>query len=187
MHPAASPLLTHPRPRPPVRRPFSPAQPRLGGGRSPGTACKYGGAAARGRGRGCSALRARVPRDSRGDPREWSGSGKPGPEARRPAGGPEEGTPGVGSGARARGRGRRSTGIGPGPVLRDAGWVPGASSGERSGRWGGGTTGSGYGGGGEGRAARAETCRCRGPRPRGGRRRASSPFPGAELFLPEQG
>lgn len=137
MHPAASPLPTHPRPRPPVRRPFSPAQPRLGGGRSPGTACKYGGAAARGRGRGCSALRARVPRDSRGDPREWSGSGKPGPEARRPAGGPEEGTPGVGSGARARGRGRRSTGIGPGPVLRDAGWVPGASSGERSGGVGG--------------------------------------------------
>lgn len=59
-------------------------------------------------------------------------------------------------------------------------------AGSGAGGWGG-TTGSGYGGGGEGRAARAETCRCRGPRPRGGRRRACSPFPGAELFLPEPG
>lgn len=91
--------------RAPARRPFSPAQPRLGGGRSPGAACKYGGAAARGRGRGCSARRARVRRAGRGDPRERSGSGGPGPEARRPEGGREEGTPGVGSGARAAGEG----------------------------------------------------------------------------------
>lgn len=168
--------------RAPARRPFSPAQPRLGGGRSPGAACKYGGAAARGRGRGCSARRARVRRAGRGDPRERSGSGGPGPEARRPEGGREEGTPGVGSGARAAGEGapeywdRAGTGA--------LGCWPGPRSLERGAE--GGKAGSGYGGGGDGRAARAATCRCRGPRPRGGRR-ACSPFPGAELLLPEQG
>lgn len=142
---------------------------------------------ARGRGRGCSALRARVPRDDRGDPREWSGSGDPAPRlGGRRAAGREEGTPGVGSGAPAgEGEGvpeywdRAGTGA--------PGCWPGPRSLERGAE--GGTAGSGYGGGGEGRGGQ------------GGPRR-DLPVPGAaspgrpesllsispaELLLPEQG